>query len=89
MRRDEDRGGMKTDSSGEQVTEEAPNLAQERTLGLHASKLLEERKGHDLRVRELFEGLVEASFGIEPIVSVVHSAEQNSSRPLPRGPTVG
>jgi hypothetical protein len=48
------RGGVKTHGSGEQVTEEALNLAQERTLGLDSSKLLEEREGHDLRVRELF-----------------------------------
>src|ERR671938_1459687 len=72
-----ERGGVKTHGSGEQVREEAGNLTQERTLGLHASKLLEESEGDDLRIRELLESLVEVPFGIEVVVSVVYSAEQN------------
>src|SRR5918994_582184 len=71
------RGGVKTHSSGEQVPEEALNLAQERTLRLHASKLLEEGEAYDLRVRELLEGLVVSPLWIEEVVSVVYSAEQN------------
>ena len=51
------RGGLKTHGSGEQVPEEQGNLAQERTLTLHASKLLEESEGYNLPVQELLEGL--------------------------------
>ena len=51
------RGGLKTHGSREQVSEEQGNLAQERTLTLHASKLLEESEGYNLRVQELLEGL--------------------------------
>jgi hypothetical protein len=40
------RGGVKTHGFGEQMREEAGDLAQERTLGLHATKLLEEGEGH-------------------------------------------
>jgi hypothetical protein len=68
---------MKTHGSREQVTEEAANLAQERTLGLNTSKLLKEGKGYDLRVRKLLEGLVASPFRVELVVDVVHSAEQN------------
>ncbi len=67
-----ERGGVKTDGSGEQVREKAGDLAQEGTLGFNTSKLLEEREGYDLRVSELLEGLVVTSFGIEPVVSIVH-----------------
>jgi hypothetical protein len=35
---------LKTHGCGEQVTEEAPNLAQEGTLGLNTPKLLEEKR---------------------------------------------
>jgi hypothetical protein len=73
------RGGVKTDGSGEQVREEAADLAQERPLGLHASRSC--WKSARVMTSEsespLFEGFVVASFGIEPVVSVVHSAEQN------------
>ncbi len=68
---------MKTHGSGEQVREEPGDLAQEGALGLHASKLLEEGEGHDLGIREFFEGFVVSSFGVEPVVSIVYSAEQN------------
>ena len=67
-----ERGGVKTDGCGEQVREKAGDLAQEGTLGFNTSKLLEEREGYDLRVSELLEGLVVTSFGIEPVVSIVH-----------------
>ena len=72
------RRGVKTYDPREQVREEAFGVAQEGTFGFHASKLLEEGEGYDLRIRELFEGLVASPFGIEPIVDVVYSAEQNS-----------
>ena len=49
---------MKTYGSGKQMREEPANLAQERTLGLYPSELLEEGEGQDLRIREFFEGLV-------------------------------
>src|SRR5215207_11129381 len=61
----------------EQVREESGSLAQEGTLALDAPKLLEEGKRYDLRIRELFEGLVASPFGVEVVVSVVYSAEQN------------
>jgi hypothetical protein len=50
------RGGVKTHGSGKQVREEADYLAQERTLRLHPTKLLEEGKRDDLRVGEFLEG---------------------------------
>jgi hypothetical protein len=73
------RGGMKTHRSGEQVTEETPNLAQERTLGLNTSKLLEEGKRYDLRVRELLESLVASPFRVPlgPADSRWSSTRQN------------
>ena len=51
------RGGLKTHGSREQVPEEQGNLAQERTLTLYASELLEESEGYNLRVQELLEVL--------------------------------
>jgi hypothetical protein len=74
-----ERGGVEAYGSGEQVREEAGDLAQEETLGLHAPKLLEEGEGHDLRIGEFLEGLVAAPFGVEPIVGVVYPAEQNGN----------
>ena len=50
---------------------------QEGALGLHPSKLLKKGEGYDLRVRELFEGLVASSFGVEPVVGVVYPAEKH------------
>ncbi len=60
-----------------QVREEAGNLTQEGAFRLHTSKLLEKGEGHDLRVRKFFESLLASPFGVEPIVSVVYSAQQN------------
>jgi hypothetical protein len=61
----------------EKVREEAGGLAQERVFGLYAPELLEERKGEDLRVGELFEGGVAASARVEPVLGVVDLTEQN------------
>jgi hypothetical protein len=71
------RGEMKAYDPRKQVREEAGNLTQEGAFRLHTSKLLEKGEGHDLRVRKFFESLVASPFGVEPIVSVVYSAEQN------------
>jgi hypothetical protein len=68
---------MKADGSGEQVREEAGDLAQEGAFGLHPSKLLKEGEGYDLRIGELFEGLVAPPIGVEPVVSVVYLAKQD------------
>jgi hypothetical protein len=70
------RGEMKAYDPRKQVREEAGNLTQEGAFRLHTSKLLEKGEGHDLRVRKFFESLVASPFGVEPIVSVVYSAEQ-------------
>ena len=59
------------------MREEAGDLTQEGAFGTCASKLLEEGEGYDLRVREFFEVLVATAFGVEPVVDVVYSAEQN------------
>jgi len=83
------RGGMKTYGSGEQVREDAPNLAQERTFGFNTSKLLEEGKGNGLRVGELLEGLVTSSFRVELVVDGRPLGRTKWSGPLLRGPTVG
>jgi hypothetical protein len=71
------RGGMEAHNSGEQVREEAGGFAQEGAFGLNSSKLLKEGEGHDLRIRELFEGLVAPPSRVELVVGVVYSAEQN------------
>jgi hypothetical protein len=47
--------------SREQVREEPFYIPQKRAFALHASKLLEEGEGDDLRVREALYGLVAAS----------------------------
>jgi hypothetical protein len=70
-------GRVKTHHSCEQVREEAGSFAQERALALDAPQLLKEDEGYDLRVRELLEGLVVSALGIEVVVSVVYSTEQN------------
>ena len=46
---------------------------------------MEKGEGHDLRIRELFEGLIAPPFGVELVVSVVYSAEQNSHGLLQKG----
>jgi hypothetical protein len=82
------RGRMEAYDPREEVREEPGSLAQEGAARLHASKLLEEGEGYDLRIREFLEGLVASPFGVEPVVNVVHSAEQNgqgSSRRAKRG----
>ena len=59
------------------MRDEPLGLAQEGALALHPTKLLQERQGDDLRVRELLEGLVASSTGVEQQVSVVHEAEED------------
>jgi len=68
---------MEAYDPGEQVREVAGDLAQEGALGLYPSKLLKERKGKDLRVRELLEGGVVSSLWVELVVDVVYLAEQD------------
>src|SRR5215216_7541762 len=68
---------MEACDPGEQVREEPGSLTQEGAFGLYPSELLKEGEGHDLRIRELFEGLIAAPFGVELVVSIVYSAEQN------------
>jgi hypothetical protein len=68
---------MEAYDPGERAREEAGNLAQEGAFGLNTSKLLEKSEGYDLRIRDLFEGLVMTPFGIELVVSVVYLAKQN------------
>jgi hypothetical protein len=62
---------VKTHGPGERVREEPGDLAQEGAFGLHPSKLPKEGEGYDLRIGELFEGLVAPPIGVEPVVSVV------------------
>jgi hypothetical protein len=52
------RGGPKPDQAREQASEEFFGVAQEGAARLDAPKLLEEREGEDLRIREALEGLV-------------------------------
>jgi hypothetical protein len=82
---------MKTHDPGEQVREEAGDLTltQEGAFGLHASKLLEEGEGYDLRVREFFEVLLATALGVEAVVDVVYSAEQNGYGLFQEGQTWG
>src|SRR5215211_1221231 len=63
-----------------QVREEPLCVAQEGAFALHASKLLQEGEGNDLRVGELLERLVMPRFRVEDTVGVVYEAEQNDNR---------
>jgi hypothetical protein len=82
------RGRVKPHDPGEQVGEEPLSIAQKGALGLHASKLLQEGKGYDLRVREPLYGFVASPFRVEEGVGVVDEAKQDgeglfrSSEPL-------
>ena len=71
-----ERGRMKADHPREQVGEEASGVAQEGAFGFTPRKLLEEREGEDLRVREPLEGIVAAGARVEMGVGVVDLAEQ-------------
>ncbi len=63
------------------MAEEAGGLAQEGAFGFHPSKLLEERQGEDLRVREPLEGSVAAAPArVERDIGVVDLAEQSDDR---------
>jgi hypothetical protein len=73
-------GGPESDQAREQGGKESPGVAQERAAGLDAPKLLEEREGEELRVREALEGLVAAPFGVEPVVGIVEEAEEDGER---------
>jgi hypothetical protein len=70
-------GRRKIHHTGKQLREEAGGVSEEGALGLHASKLLEEREGKDLRIGELLERRVAPPFGVEPLVGVVDEAEEN------------
>jgi hypothetical protein len=71
---------MEAHDPREQMREEPGDFAQESALALDAPQLLEEgEEGYDLRVRELLEGLVASSSRVEPVVGIVHWAEQNGN----------
>jgi len=72
----------KPHDSGEQMREKPFDVAQEGTLGLNSSKLLQEGEGYNLRVRELLQGFVMLRFRIEDLISVVYDTEQNDDRLL-------
>ena len=75
-----ERGGMKADDSRKQVREKPGELAQEGAFGFYPSKLLKEREGEDLGVREMLErGVVSCSW-VEMGVSVIDLAEQDGYR---------
>jgi hypothetical protein len=61
---------MKAYDPREEVGKEPDDLAQEGAFRLHSPKLLKEGEGHDLRIREHFEGLVAPPFGVELVVNV-------------------
>jgi hypothetical protein len=64
----------------EQMREKPLGIAQEGTLGLYASKLLQEGESYDLRVRESLERFVAPPAWVEEGVGVVDEAEQNAVR---------
>src|SRR5215213_10403557 len=72
-----ERRGMQPHHTGEQIREEPLGISQERALALGASRLLEERKRDDLRVRESLEGFVASGARVEMGVSVVDEAEED------------
>jgi hypothetical protein len=74
------RGRNEADHAGKEVGEETGDFAQEGAARLHTTKLLEQREGDDLRVREPLEGFVELAVGIEVAVGVVDLAEQDGDR---------
>ena len=68
---------MEADDAREEVREEPGGVAQEGVLALDAARLLEEREGQDLRVREALEALVASrAVWVEEAVGVVHEAEE-------------
>ncbi|MDP9425496.1 MAG: hypothetical protein M3P37_05520 [Actinomycetota bacterium] len=69
-------GGGEADHAGEQVREEPLGVAQQRTLALDAAKLLQERQGQDLGVREPLERRVSLPSRVEDAVGVVYEAEE-------------
>jgi hypothetical protein len=73
-----ERGRVQPNHTWEQVREEPLGVAQERALTFHPSKLLQEREGDDLRIRQAFEGLVASGARVEQAVGVVHEAEEDS-----------
>lgn len=63
------------------MRKEPAHVAQEGAAGLYAPKLLEDREGQDLRVREPLEGGISPTVvGVEPVVSVVDEAEEDGYR---------
>ena len=64
----------------EEVNKETLGVAQEGAFAFYASKLLEERKGKDLRVREPFERLIAVRARVEQRVGIIHEAEQGCDR---------
>jgi hypothetical protein len=75
-----ERGRGEAKHPREEVGEEAGGFAQEGAAGLDTPKLLEQREGDDLRVRESLEGFVETAIRIEVPVGVVDLAEQDGDR---------
>jgi hypothetical protein len=71
---------MKPRHPREQVSEEPPNIPQERAFAFYAPQLLEERQRQYLRVRKLLEGFVAFAARVEAGVSVVHEAEEHDDR---------
>jgi hypothetical protein len=76
---------MKANDPRKQVREEPSDLAQEGTFGFYPSELLEEREGEDFGIRELLEGGVVSSSGVERGVGVVDPAKQYDYRLFQEG----
>ena len=80
---------MKSHDPGEQGGEEPLGIAQKGALGLHASKLLQEGEGYDLRVQEPLERFVAPPFRVEEGVDIVDKAEQDGEGLFRSGEPLG
>src|SRR5215204_2218496 len=82
-------GRVKPYHPREQVREEPLGIAQEGTLGLHATKLLQVGEGDDLRVRELLKRFVAPPFRVEQSIGVVDEAEHDGEGLFRSGEALG
>jgi hypothetical protein len=75
----------------EQLREEASfaSVAQEGSLGLYASQLLQESQGQYLGVRAFLEGLVAVAVRVEELISVVDEAQEDAQGLFQGGERVG
>jgi len=73
----------------EQTREKPLGVSQEGALRLHASKLLQEGEGDDLRVREPLERLIAPPVRVEQRVGIVDETEEDAQGLFRLGEALG